>query len=194
MPVTLRSGHTSFDIDPDRCRPHRATTGRRSRIGGAGPQHSPVRATINGNKYVLAIKVKVRGLPCPATGPSGLLSRPGSRARPPQRICAATANRVRRASRRPRKKRNRSAYKCTSSDGRSGPPPGCSAADRRPVSCRDRTVTAPGSESSFGRCPPRQPVFCRPAAAPLTVSSNSRCQSPVLDAARTSPQSPQLQL
>ena len=49
-----------------------------------------------------------------------------------------------------------------------------------------QTVTAPGSESSLRTVPTRQPVFCRPAAAPLTVSSNSRCQSPVLDAARTS--------
>lgn len=118
MPVTLRSGHASFDIDPDRCRPHRATTGRRSRIGGAGPQLQPgeghdqrqqVRAGDQGQGAWSAVPGHGAFWTAFATGEQGSTTTEDLRSN-----CKPGSKSQQKAA----EKRNRSAYKCTSSDGK----------------------------------------------------------------------------
>jgi hypothetical protein len=79
---------------------------------------SPVKATINGNKYVLAIKVKVRGLPCPATGAFWTAFATGEQGSTTTEDLRSNCKPGSKSQQKAAEKRNRSAYKCTSSDGK----------------------------------------------------------------------------
>ena len=79
---------------------------------------SPVKATINGDEYVLAIKVKVRGLPCPATGAFWTAFATGEQGSSTTEDLRKNCKPGSKSQQRAAEKRNRSAYKCTSSDGK----------------------------------------------------------------------------
>jgi hypothetical protein len=78
---------------------------------------SPVKATINGTKYVLAIKVKVRGLPCPATGAFWTAFATGEQGSSTTEDLRKNCGPGSKGQQKAAEKKKRFAYKCTSSDG-----------------------------------------------------------------------------